>query len=70
MTTKKDLCDHIFNKDRAEEFLYCPMCGNEYSASSGDYWNLPDDYVFKCECGEEMKLAEKTINIIYKQNDK
>lgn len=67
MIQKKDLADSILNKERAGEFMYCPNCGSEYSASSGDYWNLPDDYIFKCgECKVEMQLAtKKTVyNII------
>lgn len=60
MIQKKDLADGILNKERADEFLYCPNCGVEYSASSGDYWHLSDDYVFKCgECKGEMQLATK-----------
>ena len=36
--------------------MYCPICGAEYSATAGDYWNRPDDYEFKC-CGETMVLG-------------
>lgn len=61
MVTKKDLSDQILNKKRVSEFLYCDLCGAEYSANSGDYWNLPDDYVFKC-CDEPMMLATKNIH--------
>jgi hypothetical protein len=67
MIQKKDLADSILDKKRAGEFMFCPSCGGEYSASSGDYWNLPEDYVFKCgECKNEMQLATKSTvyNII------
>ncbi len=29
--------------------LYCPECGETFSATPGDYWGLPEDYVFRCE---------------------
>jgi hypothetical protein len=48
MIQKKDLADLVLDKQREGEFLYCPACGGEYSASSGDYWNLPDDYNLFC----------------------
>lgn len=33
---------------QARRSLVCPM-GCEYSATPGDYWNLPDGHVFCCE---------------------
>lgn len=39
-------------------YLYCAKCDSEASADPGDYWNAPDDHVFKC-CGENMWLVEK-----------
>ena len=62
MVTKKDLSDQILNKKRVNEFLSCSICGAEYFANSGDYWNLPDDYIFKC-CKEPMRLAVKHTEI-------
>jgi hypothetical protein len=40
-------------KDRYEGrvFLYCDVCGAEYSAHRGDYFMLPDDHVFTCDHG-------------------
>jgi len=63
--TKKQLADQVFNKDRADEFLYCFNCGSEHSASSGDYWNLPDNHIFKCPCkkNQELELCIKQITI-------
>jgi len=61
--TVGDLADHIFNKDRSDEFLFCRSCGSRYSASKGDYWSLPDDYKFEC-CGEPMTLARELSRIV------
>lgn len=59
--TVRNLRDEVFEKHKDKRFLYCPRCGGEYSAHKGDYWNLPDSYVFKC-CGEPMIIAtSKTI---------
>ena len=68
MIIKKDLSDLVLNKNRAGEYLYCSNCGGEYSASSGDYWNLADDYVFVCSCGHNLCLARlhRQVDIIKK----
>ena len=42
--------------------IYCPVCGSEYSAHKGDYWDTPLDHVFTC-CGVESLLVEKTVVI-------
>lgn len=68
MVTKKDLSDQILDKSRAGEFLYCPVDDSKYSANAGDYWNLPDDFVFHCDCGAELLLATEVINVIVKEN--
>lgn len=39
--------------------LRCDVCGECYSATPGDYWNLPDDHVFEC-CGEPCDLVVKS----------
>jgi len=62
MVRKKDLSDQILNKKRVSEFLFCSICGAEYSANSGDYWNLSDNYIFNC-CDESMQLAVKHTEI-------
>ena len=44
-------------KDKYNEggrvFLFCDVCGAEYSATKGDYWNHPSDHVFTCDHGGE-----------------
>lgn len=32
-------------------FLFCDVCGAEYSATKGDYWNHRSDHVFTCDHG-------------------
>jgi len=60
---KSSMCDQILSGDH--KILHCPACGAEYSGNAGDYWNLPDDHVFYCECGEEMELVIKSVTIKY-----
>jgi len=38
--------------------LYCDKCGEENSATYGDYFMAPDDHVFK-HCGRNMRLVTK-----------
>ena len=59
MVLKKDLKDQITTG--GNEFLKCFECECEYSANSGDYWDLADDHQFKCECGNAMDLCTKTV---------
>jgi hypothetical protein len=47
----KDLQDQILTTDRS--FLLCRVCGAHNSANAGDYWNTPDDHIFKC-CNANM----------------
>jgi hypothetical protein len=51
-----DLADQVLDKSRASEFLYCPGCGAEYSASAGDYWHLDKDQ--KLRCGNHRPLVD------------
>ncbi len=61
---KKNMKDQILTDDT--KILHCPQCGAEYSGNAGDYWNLPDDYIFKCEeCGIEMELVNKIVSVKY-----
>jgi len=66
MIMKKDLTD-TGDKDydsRKDEFILCPRCGAEISGNRGDYWSLPDEYVFKCECGcADLALVKRKIEI-------
>lgn len=57
LAIKKNLKDGIIDKSY-HAIMYCEVCGMENSANSGDYWNIPEDYHFKC-CGKTMILAEK-----------
>ncbi len=46
------------------DVLLCPFCLAEYSATAGDYWNLPDTHEFTCSsCGEAMQVA--TVETVY-----
>jgi len=61
---KSNMQDQTLTKDR--KILHCPNCGAEYSGNAGDYWSLPDDYVFMCECGKKLELVEKVVTIKYR----
>lgn len=38
--------------------LFCAHCAEEWSADPGDYWNLPDEHVFRCtRCCRAMRLV-------------
>ena len=63
MCKVKRLSDQVLDKSRADQFLYCGVCGGEYSASSGDYWNCSPDHELKC-CDEPLELAVKKTEII------
>jgi len=60
---KGNMQDQILTND--SKILHCPACGAEYSGNAGDYFMLPDDHVFVCECGEKMELVEKIVTIKY-----
>ena len=55
----KELKDQI-NTPRPRPFLYCRLCGAEYSANSGDYFMSAPDDVLEC-CEEPMELVEKVV---------
>jgi len=62
--TKADLpkaMDWIGNVEPIRPILYCDSCGGEWSATPGDYFMLPADYVFKCNTcgGVPMRLVTK-----------
>ena len=61
--TKSNMKDQILTNDA--KILHCPSCGAEYSGNKGDYFMLPDDYVFHCMCGEEMELVQKVVTVKY-----
>lgn len=62
---KKNLKCQITTDDR--KILHCPACDAEYSGNAGDYFMLPDNYVFNChECMIEMELVNKITYVQYK----
>ncbi len=44
--------------------LYCRLCGTENSADRGDYWNVPLDHEFICECGYPMEIVVKRVRYV------
>jgi hypothetical protein len=45
--------------------LHCPECGAINSASRGDYFSVPQDHVFTCECGAELDLVRRIVTVEY-----
>lgn len=39
--------------------LYCAECQESYSATRGDYFWMPLDQPFTCECGELLVLVQR-----------
>lgn len=61
---KSNMSEQILTDDH--KILHCPSCGAEYSGNAGDYWNLPDDYIFTCRyCDCEMELVNKVVTTRY-----
>jgi len=54
---KSNMRDGILDKTY-KALMLCTVCGGEYSADSGDYFNYKDDYIFKC-CGKPCLLVTK-----------
>jgi len=61
---KKNLKDQILTDDK--KIMFCNICGTEGSANSGDYWNTPEEYRFKC-CNRTMSLVNKKVRVIYSE---
>ena len=63
----KNLKDQTLKDDEA--IMYCSICGSEYSANLGDYWDVNDsNFEFKC-CEETMDIVvKKTIYEEVKEN--
>lgn len=57
--------DDTNTKDR--RILHCPDCDLEFSGNKGDYWNLPENEVLHCICGEELELVTKITPVKYIQ---
>jgi hypothetical protein len=49
--------------------MYCRVCGQSASASSGDYWDVADDYVFHC-CGQPMALGRFVTKFVEDKGEK
>ena len=69
----KDLQNQIGVKG-PHPLLYCPRCGAEFSANSGDYWHNDPDMVLRCsaldnefdgECETPLQLVTK--HTVYKR---
>ena len=63
LAIKKNLKDYIFCPGFSDVFAKCPICGAEYSANAGDYWQLKDNDRLKC-CDKTMILCRKSTKII------
>ena len=61
---KSNMRAQILTEDR--KILYCTICGDESSGNAGDYWNLPDDFVFQCpDCKIDLTLVNKLVTVQY-----
>ena len=60
MIRVKDLKDQIGKPGGPHPMLYCPKCGDECSATAGDYFMSSPDRIFKC-CRRNMLLVIKRI---------
>jgi hypothetical protein len=57
-----DLKDHYIGRERP--ILLCVgECGGEFSATRGDYFQLPADHIFEC-CDEPMRLVFKRTRYV------
>lgn len=45
-------------------FAYSPLTGERYSATPGDYWNMPPTEALTDEHGEPMILATEETRIV------
>lgn len=54
-----DLKDQI-GKPGPHPCLYCPRCGETFSANAGDYWAVDPNRVLK-HCGSNMRLVIKRV---------
>lgn len=63
IATKSKLRNEAHN-DPHKRMMRCPVCGMTYSAHRCDYWDLPDDHIFKCQYHPETELElvwERTV---------
>ncbi len=61
MTLKvKDLKNHQTGITGLHPVLYCPYCGDEYSANKSDYFMLSESLELVCRnCGVDLVIATK-----------
>jgi hypothetical protein len=57
IAVKRNLRDELGNPPGGRRVMYCPACDSQASAHAGDYWDVPADHVFLCECGETMRIG-------------
>ena len=65
---KKNMRNQIGLGCTDKKILYCKECGSEFSGNSGDYWDVPDNHIFTCDClvfPLEMELVTKKTTIKY-----
>lgn len=59
--TVADLKDHY----EGHVFLYCETCFGEYSATKGDYWDMPEEEAFTCDhCGTNLRLVRRETRLV------
>ena len=47
-----------------QPFTYSPNTDERYSATPGDYWNMPEDEPLRDEDGEPMILVFESVSLI------
>lgn len=72
MIKRKDLVDigDADYKQRADEFMQCQDCGEEFGGTQGDFFMMPMNEVFVCPVchGEDIALVKNvTQTVILKQ---
>ena len=63
--TKANMKEQVGEGCTDRRILHCPCCNAEYSGNAGDYFMVPENHVFTCECGETMELVHKEVRIRY-----
>ena len=61
----KNMIDESLHPEEPVRVLHCPCCMSDFSGHAGDYWDYPDDHLFKCRCGTEMELLERRVTVEY-----
>ena len=66
-TRKIEIENVVHTREQTREFLYCSKCGTRFSANAGDYFDVSDKYIFKCNCRARIILAASTEVITERQ---